>query len=330
MAGAIFTHDSDGALTIAGLGDGYDESLTLNLDDTENTAVLLSSTGVTQLTLSSLGLYADYLTLPSAQNPYMKLDETDGTDWCLGIDDVGNSIELRTSTTVGSSVKLEVDESGNVTTTGDLAVSGDQITMPVSTSGITHTGATSLTIKSNTGGIINDAKGTVTIKVNGEDIVFTGTENTVTESSSTGVTTHSFGSINTATAGTATASSFIQATAETVTTGGITLTASQSRNNHTVVVTAASTITLQPAATTGYGARVTIYVRDASEEVKVDPSGSEKMCLNGTALDAGFMIKSASGAGDFIELEATTDADGSGTDGYRTLGRSGTWATNGS
>jgi hypothetical protein len=48
--------DTDGALTITANGDGSDEDLTLNLDDTANTAVISSSTGVTGISLTSIGI----------------------------------------------------------------------------------------------------------------------------------------------------------------------------------------------------------------------------------------------------------------------------------
>lgn len=45
-AGVSITDDADGAITLKGLGDGTDEDLTLNLDDTTNVATWSSSTGV--------------------------------------------------------------------------------------------------------------------------------------------------------------------------------------------------------------------------------------------------------------------------------------------
>ena len=71
-----------------------------------------SSAGVWYLTSSITNMKAD--------DPYVSLREKDGTSWYLGIDDTGNSIELRTNATVGNSVMLEVDESGNVSTTGEI------------------------------------------------------------------------------------------------------------------------------------------------------------------------------------------------------------------
>jgi len=53
-AGVRLSSDGDGALTLLGLGDGSDEDLTINLDDTANTAVVSSNTGVTALSLSGI------------------------------------------------------------------------------------------------------------------------------------------------------------------------------------------------------------------------------------------------------------------------------------
>ena len=55
-AGVKVTNDGDGAITFLGLGNGFDEDLTLNLDDTSNSAVLSSSTGVSQLDFVSVNL----------------------------------------------------------------------------------------------------------------------------------------------------------------------------------------------------------------------------------------------------------------------------------
>lgn len=55
-AGMKLTGDGDGAITFLGLGDGFDEDLTLNLDDTENTGTFTSSTGLATLNFSSIAL----------------------------------------------------------------------------------------------------------------------------------------------------------------------------------------------------------------------------------------------------------------------------------
>ena len=48
--------DGDGAVTFTGNGDGSDEALTINLDDTANEAVVSSSTGVIVLSLGSVNV----------------------------------------------------------------------------------------------------------------------------------------------------------------------------------------------------------------------------------------------------------------------------------
>lgn len=55
-AGVKLTGDGDGALAILGLGNGFDEDLTINLDDTENTAVVSSSTAVSKIDFGSISL----------------------------------------------------------------------------------------------------------------------------------------------------------------------------------------------------------------------------------------------------------------------------------
>lgn len=58
-AGVLISDDGDGALTFLGIGDGasdFDENLTFNFDDTSNTVVVTSSTGVTAIRSSSAAL----------------------------------------------------------------------------------------------------------------------------------------------------------------------------------------------------------------------------------------------------------------------------------
>ena len=58
-AGIIFSQDGDGALTITGNGDGSDEDFTINLDDTANTGVWTSSTGLNKFDFAAIGLELD-------------------------------------------------------------------------------------------------------------------------------------------------------------------------------------------------------------------------------------------------------------------------------
>ena len=90
--------------------------------------------------------------------------------------------------------------------------------------------------------------------------------------------------------------------------------------NKAYIVEAACIIVLPAAATVGFGSTVMFIVKDVSETVTIDPADANKINLHGTPLDAGDTIDSPGAAGDFIVLIATTDADGSGTDGWRTLG----------
>jgi hypothetical protein len=55
-AGVLFSDDGDGAITLLGAGDGFDEDIKLNLDDAENTLTITSSTGVTSIDLGTIGL----------------------------------------------------------------------------------------------------------------------------------------------------------------------------------------------------------------------------------------------------------------------------------
>jgi hypothetical protein len=57
-AGVKLTGDGDGAITLLGLGNGSDEDLVINLDDTANTAVISSGTSLDRITLTAIGLTA--------------------------------------------------------------------------------------------------------------------------------------------------------------------------------------------------------------------------------------------------------------------------------
>lgn len=90
--------------------------------------------------------------------------------------------------------------------------------------------------------------------------------------------------------------------------------------------TAAATVTLDAAADAGYGAQVCYRVRDAAEAAVIDVQAAEKINLAGTALAAGTAI-TATGAGESVCMVATTDTDGSGTDGWEAWGPTSGWAS---
>jgi len=155
----------------------------------------------------------------------------------------------------------------------------------------------------------------------------TGTANQVRwqnrTTSTTGVTEMNFSALNLATTGT------ISGKVPIVTIGsGRSITSAEAQGSF-IMVTAAGTYTLPAAATAGYGSTVCIYVRDASETVVIEVDNADKIRLYATALDAGDTIDSPGAAGNFVCLMAVTDTDGSGTDGWITLGTSGTWTDGG-
>jgi hypothetical protein len=90
--------------------------------------------------------------------------------------------------------------------------------------------------------------------------------------------------------------------------------------------TAAATVTLDAAADAGYGAQACYRIRDAAEAAVIDVQAGEKINLAGTALAAGTAI-TAAGAGESVCMVATTDTDGSGTDGWEAWGPTSEWAS---
>lgn len=64
-AGVRLSHDGDGAITFLGLGNGSDEDLTLNLDDTSNTGVFTSSTSLATLNFSGISLQSSGVAIPT-------------------------------------------------------------------------------------------------------------------------------------------------------------------------------------------------------------------------------------------------------------------------
>src|SRR3989338_3047813 len=103
-AGVKLTGDGDGALTLFGLGDGPDEDLTINLDDTANTIVLSSSTGATRISgLANFGLgTAGVLLTGDGDGAITFLGEGDGSDenLTINLDDTANTVTFSSSTGV--------------------------------------------------------------------------------------------------------------------------------------------------------------------------------------------------------------------------------------
>lgn len=120
-AGVKLTGDSDGSITFLGLGNGADEDFTLDLDNTANTVVVTSSTGMNKFDFAAIGLEinADInLTLGSTT-----IDENSSSDDIvvtndMALHDASPSITLR-DTSDNVAINIHVD-SGN--TDGQLAI----------------------------------------------------------------------------------------------------------------------------------------------------------------------------------------------------------------
>jgi hypothetical protein len=152
---------------------------------------------------------------------------------------------------------------------------------------------------------------------NGEDLIIdfeTATDNEASLSSNSGLTQLNFSALNMVTSGTI-AGRIPQGADITGNTNHDTT----ELHGRMYKATAAATVTLDAAADAGFGACAAYRVRDAAEALTLDPQAGEKMNLEGTALAAGTAVV-CTGAGEFISICATTDTDGSGTDGYDVWG----------
>lgn len=143
-AGVKFTGDGDGAVTLLGLGNGEDEDLTINLDDTADTIVASSSTGVTKLTLTGIGIDTDKVDVTAASpqvvfkdtdaaagddNAYITVAATDTGDGSEDIDVTfyqqvaGNPVAFLTANADGA---LTLDSGTGITMTDTVTFSGGQ------------------------------------------------------------------------------------------------------------------------------------------------------------------------------------------------------------
>ncbi len=102
-AGVKITADGDGALTLLGLGDGSDENLVINFDDTANEIDITSSTGVTRVDYNSLIIESGALQVDTAATG-VNID-TDGD---------GMLILLGTSTGADEDLRINLDDTANV------------------------------------------------------------------------------------------------------------------------------------------------------------------------------------------------------------------------
>lgn len=98
-AGVKLTGDGDGAITLLGLGNGSDEDLTINLDDTADTVSLSSSTGVVTISTGTLDVkVAEILTTPPSAQTIAE-GETIAADACGGLKQITAASGVTTGTT---------------------------------------------------------------------------------------------------------------------------------------------------------------------------------------------------------------------------------------
>ncbi len=99
-AGVDITTDGDGAITFLGLGDGTDEDLTFNFDDTSNQIDVTTSTGVTSIELNSIDLI-------------VPTEVYDATGW-------NADLSVPTKDAVRDQIESLAAASGDITAVGDV------------------------------------------------------------------------------------------------------------------------------------------------------------------------------------------------------------------
>lgn len=185
-AGVKLTGDGDGAITFLGLGDGYDEDLTLNLDDAENAGTFTSSTGLATLNFSGIALQESGVGVlnndeidASAELAAIMDDET-GTAGALVFSDSPTFVDDITLATAGV---LLTGANGSLTILGkgdgqdediklDLNTTANTLTITSPTSSLDKIDASGITITATFAGALT---GNVTGDVSGSSGSCTGT-----------------------------------------------------------------------------------------------------------------------------------------------------------
>lgn len=141
-AGVKITDDNDGAITFLGLGNGSDEDLTLNLDDTSNTGVFTSSTGLNVVNFSSIALQESGVGV-------VNVEEIDTSAELRGLltDESGSGALLFAG---GAGGAFTVTTLNGVTITGsgtlNLAAGSSLVTSGANSITLTSTGPTNVTL----------------------------------------------------------------------------------------------------------------------------------------------------------------------------------------
>lgn len=224
---------------------------------------------------------------------------TPGTDIFIALD---NSDILQVGQNAAQ-INLGTSGTGNVFVTGDLTVTGSDISVGAAGVKLTGDGDGQITFASLGGGNSED------LSVNLDD-----TANTVVFASSTGVTDLNFSALNLVTTGNITGKIPMITKTDNYTLGAD---SAQEAYGYMLWISGDSKIVTLPAVVAGMS--VCVYSTDATAKV-VDPNASDGI-RNGTATRNadGHKITSGGTAGDFVCLVADS------ADGWTVLGKSGTW-----
>lgn len=298
-------------------------------------------------------LNSDGLIMSAGANPVLTLNSSD-VPWYIGVDDTGNTLEIRTNSAVGTSVWLEGTEAGAWSATGSIlpslangaalgSATKEWSNLYLADGGVIYFQNDQSVYLTPSSGLLTLTGGLATTT-----IVQTGTVNQpdTADGASLGDATHEWADLFLADGGRVyfqndqsvyltPSSGTLTLTGDFVTSGtiqgrtvyGADITGSTAHDTtecHNVLyhATAAATVTLDAAADAGFGSTVGYRIRDASEALLIETAAGEKINLAGTALATGTGI-TATGAGSYVILVATTDTDGSGTNGWETWGNSG-------
>ena len=272
-----------------------------NIPTVGGTAILSSITAP----VFSTSIEAPFIVLGSAATAAdagaIRLANAANIAWeadAAGTDVVGISVDASEVVQIAPSGASGVTVTPDTTITGDLTVSGADVT--IAAAGVKLTGSNgSLTILGLGDGQDEDVK-----------IDLNSTANTIEITSpASSATTIDINTLNLVSTGTI--SGGIPSTTDA---DGMNITAAQAYG-YMHFAGGAGTWNLPAVAT---GMSLCVYSTTAAAVV-INPDNSDRIILNGTALADGDSITSASGAGDFICLMADSSA------GWVTLGRSGTW-----
>lgn len=147
--GVKLTGDDDGAITFLGLGDGSDESITINLDDSANVTTITSSTDVTDFNFGTINLMTDLLdlgtnTIDDTHLGYIKgWEHASGASKMDGEDIYDDSIDddsINFTDVTGADLTLTdcaaITSSGTITSSGVFDATG-AVAMTVGSADIT-------------------------------------------------------------------------------------------------------------------------------------------------------------------------------------------------